>query len=65
MRNFFKEIPIEMKELAIIDGTDDVTTLINCSPLSKPMIAIMCLFYSVSYRNIRFGAAIYFSRIKH
>jgi len=29
MRNFFKEIPIEMKELAIIDGTDDVTTLIK------------------------------------
>ncbi|KAB1434521.1 carbohydrate ABC transporter permease [Candidatus Galacturonibacter soehngenii] len=60
MKSFFAGLPEELEEAAAIDGmgTYSIFTKIVV-PLSKPIIATMCLFYLVGLWNEWFGPFIY------
>ncbi len=52
MRTSFSEIPDSLSESAQIDGAGHMTILFKLVlPLSKPVIAVMVLFYGVSHWN--------------
>jgi putative aldouronate transport system permease protein len=61
MRTYFQtNIPWEMQEAAMIDGCSNIRLLWHIIlPLSKPIIAVMVLFYAVSHWNAYFNALIY------
>lgn len=60
MRTFFKELPLELEEVARIDGANDMKILFKIVlPLSMPIIATIGLFYAVSYWNDYFSALLY------
>ncbi|WP_062106160.1 carbohydrate ABC transporter permease [Bacillus niameyensis] len=60
IRTFFQSIPIELQESAEIDGCTSIQYLIKILlPLSKPVIAVMVLFYGVGHWNAFFDALIY------
>lgn len=60
MRTFFRELPGELEEAAIIDGAGDMTLLLKIAlPLSLPIVATIGLFYAVSYWNDYFTSLIY------
>jgi putative aldouronate transport system permease protein len=60
MRTNFAEIPDSLEEAALIDGANDFSILFKIIlPLSKPVIAVMLLFYGVGHWNGWFGAMIY------
>ena len=61
MKNYFQSsIPKEMHEASIIDGATDFQLLVRVIlPLSKPIIAVLSLFYIVGHWNAFFGALIY------
>lgn len=61
MRTYFQSsIPWEIQEAAHIDGCSNWRLLINIIlPLSKPIIAVMVLFYAVGHWNSFFNALIY------
>lgn len=62
LRSFFMNIPTELFESARIDGASDwhiFTRLVL--PLSKPVLAVIGLFYAVGYWNAFFGALLYLS----
>ncbi|MGI5895094.1 MAG: carbohydrate ABC transporter permease [Candidatus Merdivicinus sp.] len=60
MRNFFAQIPKELEEAAIIDGSNDYQTLtMIILPLSTAAIATIMLFYAVGHWNEFFDALIY------
>lgn len=60
MRTFFQGIPFELQESAIIDGASDFQILLRIIlPLSKPILAVMTLFYAVTHWNAFFDALIY------
>lgn len=51
-RNFFMSIPGEMEESAKLDGATPFCVLFRIYlPLSKPVIATICLWYSVQHWN--------------
>lgn len=60
-RTFFQyNIPESLTESAFIDGANDFQVLINIViPLSKPIIAVLVLFYAVGHWNGYFNAMIY------
>lgn len=60
-RTFFANtIPWSLQEAARIDGANDFRTFISiCMPLSKPIIAVLCLYYGVGHWNAYFGAMMY------
>lgn len=60
-RTFFQtSIPPEMQEAAQIDGCGDTRYLVSIVlPLSKPILAVMTLFYAVGHWNAFFSALIY------
>lgn len=60
MKTFFQSIPDTMEESAMIDGANDwhVFTRIILS-LSKPVIAVMILYYGVAHWNSWFQPMIY------
>lgn len=60
-RTYFQNnIPLEIQEAASIDGCSDMTFIIKVVlPLSKPIIAVLGLFYAVSHWNSFFNALIY------
>ena len=62
-RTFFQSnIPRELEEAAEMDGCSPVRLLIQLVlPLSKPVIAVMALFYGVAHWNQYFAALIYMS----
>ena len=64
MRNFFKtSIPDELFDSAIIDGCNNLQTLIKVVlPLSKGIIAVMVIFYAVGHWNSYFDAMMYLSK---
>ncbi len=65
MRTAFRSIPPSLEEAAIIDGADDLHTLIHVSlPLSKATLAVMFLFYAVGHWNEWFPALIYLPRAR-
>lgn len=61
MRTYFQSsIPMEVQEAAFIDGCSNVGTLTRIIlPLSKPIIAVMTMYYSVAHWNAYFNALIY------
>ncbi|NMO96734.1 carbohydrate ABC transporter permease [Paenibacillus lemnae] len=61
MRTYFQNsIPIEMQEAAFMDGCSNIRTLTSIVlPLSKPIIAVMALYYGVAHWNSYFTALIY------
>jgi len=63
MRTFFvNNIPEDLNEAAQIDGCDHIRFLISIAiPLSKPILAVLALFYGVGHWNAFFDAFIYLS----
>lgn len=60
MRTFFQGIPDSLIESAKIDGANEFTILLRVVlPLSKPVIAVMVLFYAVAHWNSWFNALIF------
>lgn len=62
LRSFFMNIPHELFESGRVDGASDwglFTRIVL--PLSKPVLAVIGLFYAVGYWNAFFGALIYLS----
>ena len=60
MRMSFESIPDSIEEAAIIDGANDFRIFVQIMlPLSKPIIAVMILYYGVGYWNNWFNAMIY------
>ena len=63
MRTFFAtSIPYELQEAAFVDGASHMRILRSIVlPLSKPILAVMVLFYAVSHWNSYFNALLYLS----
>jgi putative aldouronate transport system permease protein len=63
LRQFFMNIPRELTDSARIDGASDVGILLKIVlPLSKPVLAVVALFYAVTtYWNSFFPALLYLS----
>ncbi len=60
MKNFYQNIPEELKESARIDGAHELTILLKIVlPLSMPVMAAFALFYSVGIWNQYFSAILY------
>jgi ABC-type glycerol-3-phosphate transport system permease component len=60
LRQFFMNIPSELLDAAKIDGANDWDILIQIVvPLSKAVLAVVALFYAVSYWNDFFNALLY------
>ncbi|MFM9281772.1 carbohydrate ABC transporter permease [Paenibacillus jiagnxiensis] len=61
MRTYFQSsIPWELQEAAHIDGCSNWRLLVSIIlPLSKPILAVMVLFYAVGHWNSFFNALIY------
>jgi putative aldouronate transport system permease protein len=61
MRTYFQSsIPVELQEAAFIDGCGNFRLLLSIIlPLSKPIIAIMILYYGVDHWNNFFDALLY------
>jgi putative aldouronate transport system permease protein len=62
-RTFFQSnIPRELEEAVEIDGCSPTRLLVSIViPLSKPIIAVMALFYGVTHWNEYFNALLYLS----
>lgn len=59
---FMNSIPSELLEAAKLDGCDDVSYLKRVAlPLSKPILAVITLFYAVGHWNSYFSAFLYLS----
>ncbi|MBB6733251.1 ABC transporter permease subunit [Cohnella zeiphila] len=60
MRTFFQTIPVELQESASMDGCTNGRLLLSVVlPLSKPILAVMLLYYGVAHWNSFFNALIY------
>ncbi len=61
MKNYFQSsIPGELQEAASIDGCNHFQTLTRVVlPLSRPILAVITLFYAVQHWNAFFNAIIY------
>lgn len=61
MKNSFENgIPDELKEAASVEGCSDIGIFTKIViPLSKPIIAVMVIFYSVGHWNEYFNALLY------
>ena len=60
-RTFFQNsIPWELQEASMIDGASDMRIFINVViPLSKPIIAVMAMYYGVAHWNSYFTPMVY------
>lgn len=59
-RSFFESIPDTLEEAASIDGASPYITFWKIFlPLSKPIVAVMTLFYAVGQWNAYFAAMMY------
>lgn len=62
MLNFFRTIPRELEEAALIDGANHFRTMVSVFlPLSTPAIATLSLFTMVGHWNAWFDGLIYIS----
>ena len=62
VRTFFQSQPFELQEAAMIDGCSNMRLLLQIIlPLSKPILAVMVIFYGVAHWNDYFNALIYLS----
>lgn len=62
-RTYFQtNIPDDLRDAALIDGCGNIKFLVRIViPLSKPIIAVLILFYGVGHWNEYFNALIYLS----
>lgn len=59
-RTFISSLPYELQEAAKLDGCSDFQILWRViMPLSKPIMAVLALYYAVSHWNDYFNAMIY------
>lgn len=57
---YFRSLPVELEEAAHIDGAGEFAVLTRVVlPLSRPILATLCVYYGVGYWNSWFPAAIY------
>lgn len=64
MLNFFRQLPKELEEAAIVDGAGHITILFKIFvPISKPVIATVTLFTMVGHWNDWFSGMIYMSGV--
>ena len=63
-RQFFaSSVPNSIYEAAYIDGASEIRTFTNIAlPLSKPILAIMALFYGVGHWNAYYSALLYVTK---
>ncbi len=60
LRQFFMSLPSELLESARLDGASDLRVLLRIVlPLSKPVLAVVALFYGVAHWNDFFRATLY------
>lgn len=60
LRQFFIGLPAELLESARLDGANDLWILLRIIlPLSKPVLAVVALFYGVTHWNDFFRATLY------
>lgn len=60
LRQFFMNLPEELLESARLDGASDLRILLQIVlPLSKPILAVIALFYGVAHWNDFFAATLY------
>jgi len=60
LRQFFISLPGELLESARLDGASDLRVLLRIVlPLSKPVLAVVALFYGVAHWNDFFRATLY------
>jgi len=60
MRTGFEAVPYELEEAARMDGANDLDILFRIIlPLSKPVLAVIILFYAVAHWNAFFNAMVY------
>ena len=60
--NFFRSLPPEIEESAMMDGAGYLTVITRIVlPLSKPIMATLAILMSVSYWNILFDAVLFVS----
>ncbi|MFD7923369.1 carbohydrate ABC transporter permease [Streptomyces sp. NPDC059740] len=60
LRAFFMNLPEELYDAARVDGAGDLRILLRLVlPLSKAVIAVVSLFYAVTYWNAFFNALLY------
>ncbi|MDR6550068.1 carbohydrate ABC transporter permease [Paenibacillus qinlingensis] len=63
-RSFLQSIPESLTESARIDGANDIRILLQIIlPLSKPILAVLTLFYAVGHWNSYVPAMIYLSNV--
>lgn len=61
-KNFMAHISPELEESARMDGANDMRIFLSIIlPLSKPIIAVMALFYAVAFYNDYFNAILFIS----
>lgn len=61
-KNFFQSLPGEIIECARIDGASEYRIFAQIAvPLSKPVLAVLTMYYAVSHWNGYFNAMIYLS----
>jgi len=59
---FFRQLPEEILESARLDGAGEARTFFRIVlPLSKPILAVLALFYAVAYWNEWFTALLFIS----
>ncbi|WP_028545860.1 carbohydrate ABC transporter permease [Paenibacillus taiwanensis] len=65
MLNFFRNIPRELEEAAVIDGTNHFQTFLRVYlPISMPSIATITLFIIVGHWNAYFDGLIYMREVE-
>ena len=64
MLNFFRQVPRELEEAALIDGAGHLRTLVQIYlPVSMPAIATITLFCLVSHWNAWFDGMLYITTV--
>ncbi len=60
MRSFFLSLPPSLEESAVLDGANDLQVLLRVViPLSAPVIAVITMYYGVSYWNTWYPSLIF------
>ncbi|MFE2933421.1 carbohydrate ABC transporter permease [Streptomyces sp. NPDC059278] len=60
LRSFFMNLPDELYDAAKVDGASDFRILVRIVlPLSKAVLAVISLFYAVTYWNAFFNSLLY------
>ncbi|MBP3427912.1 MAG: carbohydrate ABC transporter permease [Clostridia bacterium] len=65
MRSFFVSLPDSLEEAALIDGASDTQILMHIVlPLSKPVLAVIGLYYAVGHWNSWFPSMVFIRNTK-